>query len=315
MTVTNNIYSPQRASKLSSQEVQDLQGTPSGLLTGIQDFDELLYPLRSNLCIVHGITNHGKSTLADIIAENNMPAPDGNEIIVKVLLEDTIEEQVIREASTHTQPFLSVSDITSGKMNTDQLKTFNRALVTLATQPVWRIGNSRADYANQRRATVDMIFDAIAWIKSNQDKKIRLIVLDYFQRIAAHKGGDPRHIYIDQVEKLDAMAQGFGSPMLLLSQSSREANKAKRVPMEYDLKETGSLEEAARTIIVVYRPHIHVGAGKLWDFAGMSIKLDADNYVLLGIQKQKYKESPVYRIFKTNEQRKMTRVILKGLND
>ena len=310
-----NVFPPQRASKLATEEVASLQGTTPGLVTGIADFDELLYPLRSNICIIHGITNHGKSTLADIVAENNMPKPEDEEIIVKVLLEDTIEEQVIREASTRSMPFLSVSEITSGKLSGDQETTFKKAVMQLAVQPVWRIGNSRMDYRTDKRADVNMIFDAIDWIRTNQNKKIKLVVIDYFQRIKAQNRGDVRQMYVEQVEKIDAMAQGFGCPVLLLSQSSREANKAKRVPLEYDLSETKMLEDAARTIIVSYRPHIHHGVDAIWDYQGKSIYITDHNFILLGIQKQKYRESPIYRLFKTNEQRKMVRVELENLLD
>ena len=309
----DNVFGPQEASTLAVQEIQSLTGTTPGLMTGIQDFDELLYPLRSNICIIHGITNHGKSTLADIIAENNLPDVAGGEIIVKVLLEDTIEEQVIREASTHTSPFLSVSDITSGKMDKEQEKTFTRAAMQLASQPVWRIGNSRMDYRTGNRADVQMIFDAVSWIKDTQDKKIKMVVIDYFQRIKGRNAGDYRQMYVEQVEKIDAMAQGFGCPVLLLSQSSREANKQKRIPLEYDLSETKMLEDAARTIISVYRPHIHHPVGSTWELFGESILITDQNFVLLGIQKQKYKDAPVYRLFKTNEQRHMVKVDLRAI--
>ena len=314
MKKPENVFSPQEASKLAVDEISGLQGTSPGLVTGIADFDELLYPLRANVCIIHGITNHGKSTLADIIAENNLPDPkESDEIIVKCLLEDTIEEQVIREASTHTSPFLSVSDITYGKLEPEQESIFQRAVMQLATQPVWRIGNSRLDYRTGNRADVDMLFDAISWIRETQEKKIKLIVIDYFQRIKGNFKGDARQMYIEQVERIDAMAQGFGSPVLLLSQSSREANKQKRVPLEHDLSETRALEDTARTIIVSYRPHIHHGVNAIWDFQGKSIFLTDHNFVMLGIQKQKYEDSPVYRIFKTNPQRQMTKVDLENV--
>lgn len=305
------LFGPQEASKLAIQEVAGIEGT--GLLTGIPDFDELLYPLRANICIVHGITNHGKSTFADIVAENNMPAADGDEIIVKVLLEDTIEEQVIREASTKTVPFLSVYDITNGKMSKEQSVAFQKAAMQLAQQPVWRIGNSRMDYRRGTRADVHMIFDAISWVKENQSKRIKLITIDYFQRIRGNDRMDTRQMYVEQVEKIDAMAQGFGCPVLLLSQSSREANKQKRVPLEHDLSETKMLEDAARAIIVCYRPHIHYPVGSAWTFGGDNILITGQDFVLLGIQKQKYMPSPVYRLFKSNEQRKMVKVDLRGL--
>lgn len=308
-----NVFPPQRAGKLAAQEISELKESGPGLLTGIPQFDELLYPLRSNICIIHGITNHGKSTLADIVAENNMPKAGSNEIIVKVLLEDTIEEQVIREASANSSPFLSVSEITSGKMNKEQENAFTRAVMKLSALPVWRIGNSRMDYRTGNRADVHMIFDAVSWIRENQEKKIKLIVIDYFQRIRGENRGDFRQMYVEQVEKIDAMAQGFGCPVLLLSQSSRDANKQKRIPLEHDLSETKMLEDAARTIISVYRPHIHHGVNSTWEFQGESIFLTDDKFILLGIQKQKYKEAPVYRLFKTNEQRQMVKVELRNV--
>lgn len=311
MKKPSNVISPSEAAKLAVEEIQDIQaGAHTGLLTGLPDLDELLFPLRSNICLLHGITGHGKSTLGDIIMANNLPPVDGDEIAVKVLLEDTIEEQVIREASADTM--LSVADITSGKMTKEQEREFVRATMKMATKPVWRIGNSRLDHRRGTTADADMIFDAISWITETQGKRVRLVMIDYFQRIATPRG-DVRIGYKNQLDKIDSMAQGFGCPVLLLSQSSREANKAKRVPMEYDMSETKSLEDYARTVMVVYRPHLHFGINSTWDFMGQSILMKHENYILIGIQKQKHKPYPRYRIFVTNEQRQMHKADLRSL--
>lgn len=310
------VYSPQQAAELARRQIQRYQDNPNAsLVTGIDGFDELLQPLRSNICIIHGITDHGKSTLTDIITENNLPDPDSREIIVKVLLEDTIEEQTNRNASANTSPFLSVHQITSGKMNDEEMQNFERSLLKLSERPIWLIGNSQEDHKRQTLTTVPMLLEAINWIEDTQDVKIKLIVADYFQKFAKHQSRyarTNRDIYMEQVDMLDSIAQGFGCPLLLLSQSNRTPDEQKRVPQKSDLQETSRLEQAARTVIVVYRPHLHHNKGTFWEYAGQSILIEDDKYVLLGIQKQKYKEANVYRLFKTNEQRQMKRVDLRN---
>lgn len=307
MTKPEQVYSPHEAAQLAKEQITDFQANPNkSLVTGIADFDKHLYPLRSNICIIHGITDHGKSTLADIITENNLPQLGDGEIVVKVLLEDTIEEQAIREASIDTDPFLSVQDITSGKMSDEQIKTFDKALTHLQGKPVWRVGNSMADHRSQKLTTAPMLLEALNWITDTQQKRIRLVVVDYFQSIAAHaRSKNMREIYIEQVDMLDSMAQGFGCPLLLLSQSNRTPDEQKRIPMKSDLQETSRLEQRARTVICVYRPHMHHPIGTYWKFGGAEHFIKDDKLVLLGIQKQKHMPAPVYKLFRTNEQRKM----------
>ncbi len=315
MTQNPHAKNALQVSKLASAEVDAMQkSSRPPLLPGIEGLDDMMYGLRSNICTIHGNTNHGKTVLAEIITANNMPKLEENEVVVKCLLEDALEEMAIREASTLTQPFLSVSDITSGKMTPEQLKNFKLSLNKLGTRPIWHIGNSRQDYQKSTLATVPQIKDAVDWIANTQGKKIKLIVVDYFQRIKPHsKGRRDDLLYGEMVDMLDYIALGYNCPLLLLSQSSREAAKQRRIPVETDMKQTGKLEEAARTVLVVYRPHIQYSIGSEWDYFGTPVPITDDKLICIGIQKQKYKQAPRYRLFRTNERKHLTRVDLKNI--
>jgi replicative DNA helicase len=312
-----NVYGPQDAVHLAREQVLEYQNSPNpGLKTGIPGIDELLYPLRSNVAIIHALTNHGKSVLLDNIVENNLPSPEEpDEVIVKVLLEDSIEEQAIRESSMQSDPFLSVSDITSGKMTKEQMKNFDRALLNLAQKPVWRIGNSQQDHRERTLTTAPMMFDAIKWIAEKQGKKIRAVAIDYFQRIALPEGTrEHRQGYKEQVDILDSMAQGFGCPVIVAAQSGREADKQRRMPQKNEIQETSRLEQAARCVMVSYRPHDHFGIGSEWTFLNHTITINDDKLVVIGIQKQKYEKWPVYRLFRTTENMGLVQVDIKTLD-
>ena len=125
-----NTYAPQDAQLLARDlVVNEYQKNPyPGFRIGIPEIDEKLFQLRSNVVVLQGRTNHGKSALARHVEMANTPnlkqTPD--EIIIKCMLEDTIEEMAIMEASATTArhrdiQYLSVGDIVSGKMNREQL--------------------------------------------------------------------------------------------------------------------------------------------------------------------------------------------------
>lgn len=85
-------------------------------------------------------------------------------------------------------------------------------------------------------------------------EKIQLIVVDYVQLMAA-KGKDERERTTNASRALVALAKDTGVPVLALSQLARpkEGNENFR-PTAYGLKESGSLENDAHAVILIYRP-------------------------------------------------------------
>lgn len=85
-------------------------------------------------------------------------------------------------------------------------------------------------------------------------EKVKLIVVDYLQLIATH-GRDERAQLTKISHSLMALAKDTGVPIIGISQLRRpkDGNENQR-PTIFDLKESGSLENDAHVVVMIYRP-------------------------------------------------------------
>jgi replicative DNA helicase len=87
-----------------------------------------------------------------------------------------------------------------------------------------------------------------------RQEKLGLIVIDYVQLISA-PGAAERDRITKISGQLRALAKDTGVPMVLISQLSRPKDRnANERPNKFCLKESGSLENDANTILLIYRP-------------------------------------------------------------
>lgn len=87
------------------------------------------------------------------------------------------------------------------------------------------------------------------------DKPIGMVVVDYIQ-LAKGNGEESRRLEVDAVGRgLKALAKELNIPVMALSQLSRETEKRQsRRPQLSDLRESGSLEQDADLVGLLYRP-------------------------------------------------------------
>jgi replicative DNA helicase len=83
------------------------------------------------------------------------------------------------------------------------------------------------------------------------------VAIDFLQRIHHDtKGRQSRADELgDIVNEIARTARECKVPILLLSQFSREANKQERVPKLSDLRDSGTIEQAADVAILLHRPN------------------------------------------------------------
>lgn len=81
-----------------------------------------------------------------------------------------------------------------------------------------------------------------------------VIVIDYIQRLKAHRDADPRLIIGEISTGLKNLAKELRCPVIALAQLNRELEKrANKRPMMSDLAESGKLEQDADVIMFLYR--------------------------------------------------------------
>ena len=237
-------------------------GAASGLSTGLRDLDRKtggLHP--SDLVILAGRPGMGKTALATRIAMG----------AVESIVEDA------RKAGPDALPRRSVA-IFSLEMSAEQLA--NRILSERTRLPGDRVRRgeiSRQDLQRYKAGADAMrglplhIDDTPALTLSALRTRCRrlrrtaglsLVVVDYLQLMRPPSGtrSESRVLEISMITQgLKALAKELKVPVLALSQLSRavEAREDKR-PQLSDLRESGSIEQDADTVMFVYRDEYYL---------------------------------------------------------
>jgi replicative DNA helicase len=130
--------------------------------------------------------------------------------------------------------------VRSGHMDQDQRQNAQAALFDATENPNLRMAD--------KLFTVPAIRAALSRMAARE--KIDLIVIDYLQLLTT---GNARQSLTEEVTQISRavklLAVEFGCPVLIGSQLSRESEKEGREPRLSDLRNSGSLEQDADTVI------------------------------------------------------------------
>ena len=219
--------------------------SPVGLSLGVDDFDRLSYGMKpSELIVLAARPAMGKSALALQAARVNAEA--GKRVAVFSL-----------------------------EMDVDEL--FDRMLCQAARFPADHYADpakSQSDFgvlAPAVRSLKDAdlhCFDSIFHIEGivakcralHQVKPVDLVVVDYLQLVGTKGRPNPnRAVEVGEYSRtLKMLAMSLGCPVLLLSQLNREVEKRPdKRPLMADLRESGSVEQDANKIVMLYRDEIY----------------------------------------------------------
>lgn len=231
----------ERIDRLSKYE-----GTLRGLPTGFADLDNILAGLqKSDLIILAARPSMGKSALAVDIARNianQQKIPVG--IFSLEMSQDQIVDRLIAAQSGVDSWRIRTGKLSSSGDDNDFTK-IQRALSSLSEAPIY-IDDAASSNILQMRAMARRL---------QADKGLGLIVVDYLQLM------EPRNAIANAVQQvteisrsLKSLARELEVPVLAVSQLSRavEARIPPR-PRLSDLRESGSLEQDADVVLLIYR--------------------------------------------------------------
>lgn len=126
----------------------------------------------------------------------------------------------------------------TGQMGAE-ISDFRKALTQLAEVPLF--------VCDRAISTVPSILQKIKRLPV----KPRLVVIDYLQLMSGR--GENRTQEVSQISRaLKIAAQELDTPFLVLSQLSRDSVKSRRAPDLSDLRDSGSLEQDANTVILLH---------------------------------------------------------------
>ena len=235
-----------------------------GVSTGLHDLDKKLGGLhRSDLIVIAGRPSMGKTALATNIAfsaaksfkaASGQPGseyPEG--AVVAFFSLEMSAEQIASRILSDVARIPSQKLLTASLGNDDFLR-FTQASIEVEAAPLW-IDDTPA-------LSVPAIWTRARRLKRQQG--LGLIVVDYLQLMrpagGRGSGSENRVQEISEITRsLKAMAKDLEVPVIALSQLSRapEMREDKR-PMLSDLRESGSIEQDADVVLLLYREEYYL---------------------------------------------------------
>lgn len=226
-------------------EMQQMEGTMTGLATGFRDLDAMTNGLqKSDLILVAARPSMGKTAFTLNIAQN--VALRSHKSVAFFSLE-------MSAAQLGTRILSSVAEVSSEKLRTGNLSLEEWERVVKASEIM---SKSRLYIDDTPGLTPQMMRTKLRRLKVEHG--LDLVVLDYVQLMQGRSGSsnsDNRQQEISEISRnLKLIAREFDVPFIALSQLSRgvESRTDKR-PVLSDLRESGSLEQDADIVAFLYR--------------------------------------------------------------
>lgn len=212
----------------------------TGLATGFVRLDRLTRGLQpGTLNILAARTSTGKSTLAgQLLLNTSSSAP-----VVFFSLEMSLEEMFMRLAATQAR--VDGHDLQCGQLDMHQQQDVGLASVAIDGRTFW-VDESSNLSALQVRSKARRL---------KAKHGLGLIIVDYLQ-LMQHPRGDTNEQRVAATSRaLRMLAKELKVPVLALCQLSRAPEQRQDPrPRLSDLRESGSLEQDAHLVLMIYRP-------------------------------------------------------------
>jgi replicative DNA helicase len=226
------------------EDYHQRQGKLTGLPTGFIDLDKLTTGMHpGEMIVIAARPSVGKTSLAMNIAEH--VAIDNNIPVGVFSLEMTADSLVLRMLCSRSR--VNLRNVRDGFLAERDFPKLTLNAGKLAGAPIF-IDDSSGLSILQLRAKARRMF---------QQYGIKLFVIDYLQLLhSASKRVENRQQEIADISGgIKALAKELNVPVIVLSQLNREVEKEKgRAPRLSDLRESGSIEQDADLVGLLYKP-------------------------------------------------------------
>lgn len=218
-----------------------------GIPTGFTDFDKLTGGLQpGSLNIVAARPSMGKTAFALNIAQY---VALHKEIPVLIFsLEMSAEQLASRLLSAESE--INLRELQQSRtVRPDQWTSLTNAVARLSKSPIYIDDSSML-------STLELRSRCRRFFAKQRDKRC-LIVVDYLQLMANARKSENRQQEVSDISRaLKGVAREFETPVIALSQLSREVEKrgSDKRPMLSDLRDSGAIEQDADLVAFLYRP-------------------------------------------------------------
>lgn len=218
------------------------QGQLGGIATGFIDLDKMTDGLHEGeMIVIAARPSVGKTSLVMNMAEHvavNLRLPVG-----VFSLEMTAESLVMRMMSSLAR--VNARSIRDGFLAERDFAKLTTAAGQLAKAPLF-IDDSSGLSILQLRAKAR---------RMHQQHGIKLFIIDYLQLLhsTARRAENRQQEIADISNGVKGLAKELKVPVIVLAQLNRESEKEKRAPRVSDLRESGSIEQDADLVALLYR--------------------------------------------------------------
>jgi replicative DNA helicase len=229
--------------------IEQARKAPNGIVgcpTGLLDLDRRLRGLKPGaLYVLAGRPGMGKTAMGLTIAVN---AARAGKRVLFISLEMPKEELFMRCYAMRTG--ISMEEQVSADLSPEQLRQMDSAGEVLGSLPIEideGSGLTMAQIRSQAR-------------RARRRGGLDLLVIDYLQLV---RPSDPKIPKVYQIEEvtvgLKRLSKELGIPVLLLSQLNREVERRDdKRPMMSDLRDSGSIEQDADVVMLLYREEYYL---------------------------------------------------------
>jgi replicative DNA helicase len=219
-------------------------GKTSGLNTGLSALNRFTGGFHPELIILAGRPSMGKTALALYHACNF------NEPGIYFNLEMNKSQLCQRLILQHSSERINSARLRDGNLTQPELHAFETTIGTVENLPVLIYDKPRCG-----------VHEAIRVMRREARKgNCKWVIIDYLQlmTIEGFRGGNREAEVAEISRTLKAAQKELNIPVIALAQLSRQVEqRADKRPILSDLRESGSIEQDADTVIFIYRPEYY----------------------------------------------------------
>lgn len=223
--------------------LHERKGDTVGLATGFTDLDRMTTGMNpGEMIVIAARPSVGKTSLAMNIAEH--VALEVRQPVGVFSLEMTAEQLVMRMLCSRAR--VNMQQVRSGFLSEADFRKLTLVAGQLSGSPIY-IDDTPGLSILQLRAKAR---------RMHQQHQIKLFVIDYLQLLhsTAPRSKENRQQEIADISNgIKALAKELSVPIIVLSQLNREMEKREGKPRLSDLRESGSIEQDADVVGLLYR--------------------------------------------------------------
>lgn len=224
------------------------------LPTGYFDLDELLVGLpNGTLTVVGGRPSMGKTSFGrNVLLKAAVPRyrrPVGGPAVPALIFSLEESRQTLVQAMLCCLARVDSRTLRAGRLSIEQVERLKAVVQVLDEAPLWVSDRSSIGVAEIRSQTQRLKLTR---------PDLGLVVVDYLQLLSTRSGRSREQEVAETMRALKHMARDLDIPVMALSQLSRAAEaRADRTPQLSDLRESGSIEQDADNVLLLYREHYY----------------------------------------------------------